>query len=113
MSNAEKATSTCYLENYRLLRLDYENKVVYNQKTTSRKFNGLHRMYESSRKSKSYIIMQSRKLLSFEHDSEDNCCLQPNKTLLEKKNTVRHRMCDSSRKSYIIMLSRALLNCET
>ena len=38
MFHPEKATSTCYLENYRLLRLDYEDKICLDSKTAEKNF---------------------------------------------------------------------------
>ena len=63
MIHPAKATSSCDLRNYRLLRLDYEDKNCLESKT-NKKNNLHHRMYELSRKS--YTIMLSWKLLIFE-----------------------------------------------
>ena len=64
MGYPEKATLSGYIENYRLLILDHEEKKRLEKKTWN-KTNLHHRMYELSRKS--YIIMLSREFLNFQN----------------------------------------------
>ena len=62
MRHPEKATTICCHANTRLLRLGYKNKICLKLENNDRKkFNFLHRINESFRKS--YIIVLSRKLL--------------------------------------------------
>ena len=117
MSQSEKATSSCYLVNYRLLRPDYEDRnqvskkteVVDNQKITKNSYIFNIGCMSHPKKTASSCFWQT---IVFE------CRLWKQKLFkiqkhLKKICNLHHRMYESSRKSYIIMLSRKLSTIDT
>ena len=77
LSHPEKTTSSGYLGNYRFLTHKSEVKNSLELKATEKVFYLQHKIYQSSRKS--YIIMLSQKLSTFEFlriDYEEERCLQ-------------------------------------
>ena len=109
MNHPEKATSLslCYFRNYRLLRIDYEDKNCLESKINLKKFIFRHRMYESSRKTTSSCYLGNAWLLRLVYEDK-NC-----KEKKIEKTKLHHMMHKSSRRSYIIRLSRKRFAFET
>ena len=101
MSHPEKATS-CYLGNYWLLRLDYEDKNCFEPKKVNKNSFFYLRLFKSSR-NKATLSCYLRNYRVLRLNSADKSCLE---TKINWKIFILHQMLyGSSRKSYIIMLS--------
>ena len=99
--NPEKVTSSCYFENHWIKRLDYEAIICLRiKKKSAKKIVSMIGCMSHTEKAVSSCYIGSYWVVRF--DCEDINCLEYK---INWKKSLHHRMYESSRKRYIIMLS--------